>query len=118
KLALLEHPWRLESVRATAHPRGACLRVRIAPAAPIALDDLPAAAAAATARVEAELVAEHARGGPSFRTTREILKAGDARATAEHAAWWALHEPVDRPAVALSALAVGAGGREPLAIDD
>jgi hypothetical protein len=113
KLALLERPWRLEAITATAHPRGGCLRARIAPAAPIPPEEIPRAAAIAVSRVEAELVAEQARAAPAFHATREIMAAGTARETAERAAWWALHERATEPPIAASALALGASRESP-----
>ncbi|MEM1029440.1 MAG: hypothetical protein AAGN82_03775, partial [Myxococcota bacterium] len=96
-LQLLDPPWRITTVGATAHRLGGCLHVVVTPVAPHLTPDVRAAAAALAATRRALGSALTPRPD-SAAIMRASLIADDVHRAAERAAWWALTEPVDRSA--------------------
>lgn len=113
-LALLAPPWRLTEAGASAHARGGCLHVELAPVDGITPEDGAEAVAMAQRDLRVAL-----KGRPrGFAATREVLAGGDVHETARRAAWWALTEPSDAKPATVSVLELGRVEGAPDAVDD
>ena len=95
RLGELDVPFRIREVTGAAHPHGGCVGAVLETAAPQsrATHDLAARVADAVALVNLEASAHFTEAGGTRDGRLLARRAGDARASAERAAWWAL---VDR----------------------
>lgn len=113
KLDAREKGWGVAWARATAHPFGGCVRLRLVPHGSAQLSELAGDAAGVLALVEREIELLARLGDNTFEVTREIISASDAGETAARAAWWALNADFrGGEARIASALAASAHGKE------
>jgi hypothetical protein len=101
RLAGLDVPIRLREIAGTAHARGGCVGVVLeagmpSPSAPAI--DLAALVADAVALVDVEAAVHLGEGDGPIDGRALARRAGNARESAERAAWWALADPQARTA--------------------
>ena len=115
RLAALDRPWKLDGLSATARAVGGCVRLRLHPAAPIALSGSAASAASVVAVLQDELQQQLAEPSDPHAVTSQITGATLAADAAARAAWWSLVAAVSGPTQSRmqAALGLSALGQDP-----